>query len=156
MALEKWHPMRDLENMRREMDRVFEEFFPTSRMALNELISKRPPAEKGIALPSIDIIDRDDEVEVLAELPGVPKENIEISFQENVLTVKGEIKTEKEVKEEHYYYAERGYRGYSRSINIPCKVSADKIRASVKEGILSIRLPKEKEAQTKKIKVDVA
>ncbi|MCR4288079.1 MAG: Hsp20 family protein, partial [Deltaproteobacteria bacterium] len=89
MTLEKWHPLRDLENMRREMDRVFEEFFPTSRRTLNELISKRLPAEKGIALPSIDIIDRDDEVEIMAELPGVPKENIEISFQENVLTVKG-------------------------------------------------------------------
>ncbi len=156
MSMEKWHPMRDLENMRREMDRIFEEFFPTSRRALNELISRRLPAEKGVATPSIDIIDRDDEVEILAEFPGVPKENMDISFQENVLTVKGEIKAEKEAREEHYYYAERGYKGYSRSINIPFKVSADKIRASVKDGILSIRLPKEKEAQTKKIKVDVA
>ncbi|MBI5238468.1 MAG: Hsp20/alpha crystallin family protein [Deltaproteobacteria bacterium] len=156
MTLQKWHPMSELENMRREMDRMFEEFFPTSRRALNELISRRLPAEKGIALPSIDIIDRDDEVEIMAEFPGVPKENIDISFQENVLIVKGEIKTEREVKEEHYYYAERGYKGYSRSINIPFKVNADKIRAAVKDGILSIHMPKEKETQTKKIKVDVA
>ncbi len=154
MALEKWHPLRELETMRREMDRIWEDLFPVTRRT--ETPWRRPVAEKGVAYPAIDIIDRADEVLVKAEMPGVAKDNIDISMQENTLTIKGEIKEETGAKEENYSYSERNYTSYMRSINIPFKITAEKITATLKDGILSIHLPKATEVLPKKITVEVS
>lgn len=154
MALEKWHPLKELETMRREMDRIWADLFPVTQRV--EAPWRKPSAGKSIAYPAIDVIDRDEEVLVRAEMPGVSKENIDISMQEKTLTIKGEIKEETGDKEENYTYSERNYRAYMRSINIPCKITADRISATLKDGLLSIRLPKAKEAQPKKITVEVS
>ena len=154
MALEKWHPLKELESMRREMDRMWDELFPASRRFLSEL-PWRGAAEKAAIAPAIDIVDRPNEVIVKAEMPGVAKDDIEISVQENSLTISGRIQAEKEAKEENYYYRERGYNSYSRTVEIPFKVSPEKIKAGLKDGILTIHLPKAEEVQPKRIKVEV-
>jgi HSP20 family protein len=105
--------------------------------------------------PSVDMFDKKDEIVVKAEIPGVEKENISISLSDNMLTIKGEMKKEEEVKEEDYYYSERSYGSFSRSLNLPAKVQAEKIKASFKNGILEIHLPKAEEAKPKEIKVEV-
>lgn len=153
MALEKWHPLRELETMRREMDRIWEDLFPAARSV--ETPWKRPLGEKGVAYPAIDILDRNDEVVVRAEMPGVAKDNIDISMQDSTLTIKGTIKQEAADKEEVCSYSERNYASYLRSIKIPCKITADKVSATLKDGILSVRLPKATEVLPKKITVDV-
>ena len=154
MALEKWHPLKELETMRREMDRIWEDLFPGARRV--ETPWRRTAGEKGVAYPAIDILDRANEIVVKAEMPGVAKDDIDISMQENTLTIKGEIKEDKEAKEENYYYSERNYASYMRSINIPFKITADKISAALKDGILTIHLPKATEVLPRKITVEVS
>lgn len=153
MTLERWNPFKELESMRREMDRIWVELFPAQRRA--EPSWRKPSGDKGTATPAIDIIDRPDEVLVKAELPGVKKEDIEISFQDSTLSIRGEIKEDEETKAENYSYSERDYRYYARAVAIPFKVSQDKISAALKDGILTIHLPKVQEEQAKKITVNV-
>ncbi len=155
MALEKWHPLTELEHMRKEMERIWDEFLPSPRRAVLTPW-KRLVGEGDVTLPAVDIIDRDEEILVKIEMPGVSKENIDVSVQENTLTVKGEIKEEKEEKEENYLRRERTYRTFERSINIPVKVAPDKIKAGLRDGILYVHLPKAEETKPRKIKVEVA
>jgi HSP20 family protein len=156
MAVDKWHPLKDLESMRREMDRIWEEMLPSTRRAFYELPWVKGAVEKFVASPAIDVIDKENEVVVKADMPGVDKDDIEISLQENTLTIRGEVKAEDETKEENYYYSERNYSSFARTINIPTKVEAEKIKAGLKDGILTIHLPKAKELQPRKIKVEIA
>ena len=155
MALERWNPLRDIEGMRKDMDRIWEEIFPFRRGGA----SWKKPAEKSSVAPAIDIIDKENEIVVRAEMPGVGKDGIDVSMQDNVLTVRGEIKEDKEdneFKEENFYYSERETRQYLRSIEMPFKINPDKIKATLKDGLLIIRLPKAGEIQPRKITIEVA
>lgn len=156
MSIEKWHPLKDLEAMRREMDRIWEEMLPSTRRAFFELPWSKAAGEKVTASPAIDVVDKEKEIVVRADMPGVTKDDLDISLQENTLTIKGEVKSETEKKEEHYYYSERNYSSFARTINIPTKIAPDKIKAGLKDGILTIHLPKAEELQPKKIKVEIA
>ncbi|MFQ5441311.1 MAG: Hsp20/alpha crystallin family protein [Thermodesulfobacteriota bacterium] len=155
MSIEKWNPFKEIDSMRREMDRLWDQVFPTSRRFLRELPVKSL-MEKETAVPAIDIVEKAGEVEVRAEMPGVDKDDIEISLQENRLTITGKLQKEKETKDEDYYYRERSYNSISRSIDIPYKVNPAKIKAGLKNGILTVHLPKAAELQPKKIKVEVS
>jgi HSP20 family protein len=155
MDLEQWHPLKEIESMCREMDSMWEEIFPTPRRSL--LAPWRRLASKDdTAIPAIDVIDKADEILVRCEMPGVEKKNIDVSVPEDTLTVKGEVEKDKEYKDEDYYHRERTYRSYTRSIHIPEKVKADKIKASVKDGMLNVHIPKAEELKPRKIKVEVS
>lgn len=154
MAYDKWHPLKELETMKREMDRIWEDIFPARRTA--EPWKKQGAQQEGIATPAIDVIDTPEEVVIRAEMPGVTREDIEISLQENTLTIKGEIKTDPNIKEGNYAYSERNYRYFARSLNIPFKISQDRITATLKDGLLNVRLPKILAEQPKKITVEVS
>lgn len=153
MTFEKWHPLTELESMRREMDRIWQELVPSSRV-LSAVQTGRP--EKSAARPLIDIIDRSDEVVVKADMPGVKKEDVDISLHEDSLVLRGEIKNEAAAAGENVIYSERNRRSYARTIELPVKIDAEKIRANLKDGVLSVYLPKAKELQPKKIKVEVS
>ncbi|MBI5453042.1 MAG: Hsp20/alpha crystallin family protein [Deltaproteobacteria bacterium] len=154
MSLEKWNPLRELESMKREMDKIWDDVFASPRRV--EVPWRRPAERGGVASPAVDIIDKPNEIIVKAEMPGVAKENIDISMQEGTLTLKGEIKEEAEKENGEYSYSERTYRYYSRAINIPVKIAAEAIKATLKDGILSVHLPKAEDLQPKKIKVEIA
>jgi len=154
MSIEKWGPMRELETMRREMDRIWEEMFPAIRRPF-EGPWRQITGEKGVGTPAVDIIDREKELVVRADMPGVAKENIDISLHDDVLTISGTVKEEKEAKEENFYHMERRSSSYSRSITVPFKVDSDKIKANLKDGVLTVSLPKSEEPEKKKIKVEV-
>ncbi|MBI1912480.1 MAG: Hsp20/alpha crystallin family protein [Deltaproteobacteria bacterium] len=156
MALDKWSPLKELETMKKEMDRIWEDIFPSGRRVDIPWKKEAAPKGPGVATPAIDIIDKNGEVIVKAEMPGVTKENIDISLQENTLTIKGELKAEPGVSEESYSYSERKYCYYARSINIPFKIERENIKASLKDGILSIHIPKVQEAQPRKINVEIS
>jgi len=139
-------PFREFERMRREMDRFWDSFF-----------EKRPAkaGEEGEFLPSIDLAEKDNELVVKCEVPGMDPKDINISLSDGVLTIRGEKKQEREEKEADYHLVERSYGSFSRSIQLPKQVQSEKISASYKNGILKITLPKSEEAKKKEIKIKV-
>jgi HSP20 family protein len=141
-----------------DVDRMFEDWFedfwsrPFPRMwpGFGRL--------RGISLeaPALDVYEQKDDVIVKAEIPGLTKDEIDITMEGNTLTIKGEKKKEEEVKEEDYYRCERTYGAFSRSIDLPVTVQTDKVNASFKNGVLEVRLPKTEEAKKNVVKVKVA
>ncbi len=152
MSIVKWSPLKELEDMRKDMDRLFEEFFsPITRRRRGWL---KP--EMGIIVPNIEMYDRKNELVVKAELPGVAKEDIDLTITKDSLTLKGEVKREEEIKEEDYYACERSYGSFTRTIALPAEVDSEKAKASFKSGVLEIVLPKKEEAKPKEIKIEVS
>jgi HSP20 family protein len=137
-----WHPF---ERLRRQIDRLFEEF-PSRRSVLDF-----EPFERFVGAfpttPVVDFVEKDKEYEITAELPGLDDKNVEVKLSNGMLTVSGEKKEEKEEKKEGYYFSERRYGSFQRAFRVPEGVDADKIEASLEKGVLTIRLPKTPEAQ---------
>lgn len=139
-----WRPFQEL---RKEVDRLFQEFFGKSYF---------PERWEGIEwVPSIDVSETEDEIIVKADIPGVKPEDIEINLVDNVLTIKGEKKREKEEKKENFYRVERYYGTFMRSIQIPSEVDVEKIKAQYKDGVLKVTLPKKPESKGKTIKIEL-
>lgn len=136
---------------RREMERVFEDFFKGFR----DLTSwDRQFPFTGETFPSIDMYEEKDRYVVKAEVPGFEKDNIRIALTDHMLQLRGEVRQEEKKEERDYYYNERSYGSFSREIPLPSAVSQDQIRATFKNGILTIELPKSKESMPKEIKID--
>ena len=148
MTLVRWSPMGDLVSIQDEMNRLFNAFF-----------ARTPDRSKSGMLswgPLVDISETEDAIEVMAEVPGMKKEDIKISIQDNVLTLKGEKKQEeKETRGKNFHRVERSYGFFERSFSLPVSLKTDKIKASYKEGILTITLPKSEEAKPKGISIFV-
>jgi len=142
-----WKPFRELERMRREMDRLWDSFL--------EGRPGRKVEEVGEWLPTLDVSETKNELVVRAEIPGIDAKDIDISLTNDLLTIKGEKKQEKEEKEENYHLIERSYGSFARAIRLPKEVQSDKISASYRNGILKVTLPKSKEAKKKEIKIKV-
>ncbi|TAN44096.1 MAG: Hsp20/alpha crystallin family protein [Nitrospirae bacterium] len=151
MSIVKWSPVKELEEMRRDMDRLFEDFLAPGR---RRGWIRKP--EQTVVVPNIEMFDRTDEIVVKAELPGVTKEDIDLTITKDSLTLRGEIKKEEEVKEENYYACERSFGSFTRSIALPVEVNNEKAKASFKNGVLEIVLPKREEARPKEIKIEVS
>jgi HSP20 family protein len=141
----EWRPFREVSRLRREMDRLWEDYFGPGRRAL------QPLAE--VWLPALDVSESGDKVTIKAEVPGMEAKDIEISMVGDTLTIKGEKKVEKEEKEESYHLVERGYGSFVRSIRMPAPVNADKIEANYKNGVLTITCPKKEEVKPKAIEI---
>ncbi len=141
--LAKWTPFREVSRLRDEMDRLWEGFFGRGPM--------RPLAQEWI--PAVDISDTADKVTVKVEVPGMDAKDIEISLSGDILTIRGEKKTEKEEKRENFYLAERSYGSFARSLRLPTEVQGDKIEASYKHGVLTITCPKKEEVKPKQITI---
>lgn len=153
-AVTPWRPFMGLTNWERDMERMMEDFFGRrTRPSWPERWLRAEPME--ITAPAIDLFEEKDDIVVKAELPGIEKDNIEVNLTDHHLTIKGEKKKEEEVKEENYYRSERSYGSFVRTLELPKDVHADKVKASFKNGILEIRLPKTEEAKTKEVKVKV-
>ncbi len=146
MELTPRRRFRELDRLRDEMDRLWEDFFGGGRFF--------SPRERMLQ-PGLDVSETKDKVLVNVEIPGVDASDINISVSGDVLTVKGEKKQTKEEKDEHYHVVERTYGSFSRSVTLPAAVDTDKIEATYKKGILKVTLPKKEEAKPKEIKVKV-
>lgn len=145
MDIMEWKPFREITRLRSEMDRLWDDYFGSSRKALRPI--------EGTWLPSVDVSETADKVVVKAEVPGMDAKDIDISLSGDLLTIKGEKKTEREEKEENYHLVERSYGSFSRSLRLPVAVDADKIEASYKQGVLTITCPKKEEAKAKLIEI---
>ena len=153
MSITKWSPMKELEEMRRDMERLFEEFFEPVRRRRRWWGRSY---DEGVMVPNIELYDRKNELVLRAELPGVEKKDIDLTISENSLTVKGETRRTEEVQEEDFYASEITYGSFSRTIPLPVEVDSENAKATFKNGILEIVLPKKEEAKPKEIKVEVA
>ena len=104
-------------------------------------------------MPAIDVFEKDDKFMIKAEIPGMKQDDIDIAVTDSTLTIKGEKKTESEVKEEDYYKCARAYGRFYRSVQLPSAVNAGKIEANYNDGVLEVSIPKMAEAKPKKVKV---
>lgn len=152
-----WRPFSELPRMERDMERMFEDFLTRPWSGLGWPRRWRLREDIGIRGPAIDVYEEKDDVVVKVELPGMKKEDLELNISDNLLTIKGEKKKEEEVKEKEkgYYHSERSYGSFARTVEIPKDIQADKIRASFKDGVLEVRLPKTAEAKRKEVKIKV-
>ncbi|HET8563528.1 MAG TPA: Hsp20/alpha crystallin family protein [Candidatus Binatia bacterium] len=109
----------------------------------------------GFSVPAVDLYEDKGEIVAKVELPGMDKEDIQVNIRDHLLTIRGEKKHEEEIKEDNYYRAERSHGSFSRSVDLPDDVDAEKVRASFKNGLLEIRMPKTEEAKKKGTRVNV-
>jgi len=141
-------PFSELENLQKEMNRLFDFSFARRPRGDSTLLG-------GQWSPAIDVYDSKDNILVKADLPGLTKDEIEVSIQDDNLIIKGEKKKDTEVKEENYYRTERFYGSFYRTVELPAQVEADKVDAKYEDGVLSLTLPKKEDAKPKKITIDV-
>jgi HSP20 family protein len=143
------NPFSSLQN---EINRVFEGFFNDFQSP-----SLLPSAwiESQMATPVVDIFENEKSFKVEAELPGIQQDDVEVTINDNYLTIKGEKKASKEDKEDNYVRRERYYGSYQRTIALPETADADKAKATFKKGVLWIEIPKKKEAIKPSRKVEI-
>ncbi|MFI5304405.1 MAG: Hsp20/alpha crystallin family protein [Nitrospiria bacterium] len=149
-------PLGSTNLFEKEMNRIFQDFWKGPWFDFGwpkELLSRI--GNFGFQTPKIEIYEDKNNVVVKAELPGMKNGDVEVNLQGNILTIRGEKKTEEEEKKKGYYYSECSYGAFERSVEIPQKVLPDKTTASFKDGILEIRLEKTEEAKQKEIKIKV-
>lgn len=142
-------PFRDFQ---REMNRLFEDFFGEAPLAVR---GDGPDWTPAVFVPRVDVSETDQEVKVSAELPGMDEKDIAVELQDNVLTIRGEKKSEQEEKDKNWYHREQSYGSFQRSIQLPADVDAAKAKAQFKKGVLTVAAPKrpEKQADRKTISV---
>jgi HSP20 family protein len=140
-----WRGHKEVDRFRGEIDRLFDEFFRRSPFDRS--------FEKGEWMPSVDISENEKEIVVNAEVPGMDSKDIDISLSGRVLTMKGERNQEKEDKGKNFHRVERRYGSFSRSFELPADVDENKVKATYKDGVLILNLPKSKEQSIKKIEV---
>ena len=114
-----------------------------------------PGPEVGIGAFAVDLFDDKGDVVAKVELPGMEKDDVEVNVTDSRLTIRGEKKKEEETKDENYYRCERSYGSFSRTIDLPREVETDKARASFKNGVLEIRIPKTEAAKRKEKRIKV-
>lgn len=151
MAIVRWEPFRDLLAIQDRMNRIFDE----SYRGMNR------PGEDDWALggawaPLVDIYEREGNIELKAELPGVEPKDVDVRVENNILTLRGERRIDKEVKRESYHRVERAYGSFSRSFTLPSMVDTEKIKAEFKDGVLHLTLPKKEEAKPRQISIKVS
>ncbi len=106
--------------------------------------------------PKIDLYEKNNQIVVKADIPGIDEKDLSVELEGNVLTISGKKEEEKEVKERNYHRIERSYGSFCRSITLPDGIEADKISAEYKKGVLTVNIPKSKTTETKKIDVKVS
>ena len=150
MAIEKWRPGRTVVPLRRlrsledDMESLMERFF-----------GREPAPSEGMWAPVVDVKERKNDVVVKAELPEIDAKDVDITVDGDILTIKGERKSEDKKEDENYCYAERSYGSFARSIRLPAAVDEAKTKAGYKNGLLTITLPKKEEEKAKQVKVEV-
>jgi HSP20 family protein len=151
--LVKVEPAKALSPFQEMMERRFEDFFrrPFSLMPSWWPRLRMPEVEEIV--PSMDIFTEGDDVVVKTELPGMKKEDIDVSLTKDTITISGEKKEEEKVEKKDYYRFERSYGSFKRSFSLPSEVQTEKPSAKFKDGVLEIRIPKTEEAKKKEKKV---
>ncbi|MBZ4647073.1 Hsp20/alpha crystallin family protein [Deferribacterales bacterium Es71-Z0220] len=145
--LERWRkksvsPLRDVFDLQEEVNRLFDDFFLPSAQVRDFPF-----------MPHVDIAENNSQIKVKADLPGVTEKDIELTLENNILTIKGKREEEKETKEDNYYSRERVYGTFMRQVQIPKRVNTDSVKAKFKNGVLEVVMDKAEEEKSKKIAI---
>jgi HSP20 family protein len=143
MAIIRWDPFRDLVTLRDKMNRLFED---AVRGEEKDLITSS-------WAPAVDIYETENELVLAAEVPGVEEKDVEISVEDNTLSIRGERKFQKETKEENYHRIERSYGSFYRSFTLPSYIDQEKIHAEHESGVLKVHMPKKPEVKPRKVRI---
>ena len=138
---------QEIDRMRRDMDRLVSRIWDDFRMPL------QPGVVKGV--PSINISETETDVIIQAEIPGVDPEDLDVSLIENIMTIRGETREAQVRESENVHTMERRYGKFSRTLQLPCKVLIDDIKATYKKGILTISMPKCKPEAAREVKIRI-
>ncbi len=138
----RWDPFREMFSMQKRLDRFFD-----------EAVSQMPAVWSRDWDLALDVVEKEGEFVVKASLPGIDPGELEITYTDRVLTIKGEIKEENEVDEGQYHMRERRFGAFSRSLSLPAPVNEDGIQATYDAGVLTLLLPKSEEARPRRIPV---
>lgn len=146
-GMRRWGPFQEIEALQDQVSRLFGQHF--GRMGWRE--------EEGVTpatwAPVVDIYETSGQVVLKAELPGLKREDIDIQLHDNILTLKGERKWEKDLQEEHCHLRECAYGTFQRSFTLPAAIRQEGIEAVFRDGVLEIFLPKVEEAKARKIEI---
>jgi HSP20 family protein len=146
MAIVKYNPFRELRTMQDQMNRMLD-------MAWNREFGEE--LREGMWQPPVDIYEDEHSVIIKAEVPDVDQKDIEVKIENNTLTLRGERKHSSDIRKENYYRVERYFGQFQRSFSLPQTIDQNNVQASCDKGILTITLPKKKEAESKQIDVQV-
>jgi HSP20 family protein len=145
MALIRWEPVRELNTIQNEMNRLFNTFFEDG------------PGNGGTQLrrwlPAMDLVETQDDFVLRADLPGLGEKDVTIELEDNVLTISGERKSEHEDRKEGYYRVERVSGAFQRSLTLPEGVDPEAIKASFDKGVLEVRVPKPEQRKPRKVTI---
>jgi HSP20 family protein len=147
MAMIRWEPIGELNTIQNEMNRLFNTLFDSPGQ------STRGTATRWI--PPMDLVETGDSYVLRADLPGLSDADVNIEFQDNVLTVSGERKTEHDTRSEGYYRIERAFGAFSRSLTLPEGVDPEGVQANFDRGVLEIRIPKPEQRKPRKVAISV-
>ncbi len=146
MSIARWQPLSDLRRMREDMDRLFES------MSVPDMFA---PMETARPFPAVDVFEKDNNIVVKAEVPGLKKDDLEVAATEEAISLKGEFKQEEETKEGGYVRREMRTGKFFRSIPLPSQIKPDEARASFRDGILEITAPMAEQVQTREKRVEI-
>jgi len=145
MNIVRYDPFREIRNLQDEVNRLF-----TSTAATN---ASREDMMNGAWAPKVDIFENKESLVLEAELPGMKRDEFELSFENNILTLKGERKFENKSDSENYHRVERSYGSFTRSFTLPQTVTAEGATAEFQNGVLHVSLPKREETKARKIEI---
>jgi len=142
-------PFRDLSDIQSEMNRLFDGFFGRPSQV------GQVGGMERVWAPAVDMYETKDELVITAELPGLTEKDLQLSITGDMLTIRGERRWDQEVKQDNYYRGERWFGKFERALPLPIPVQAEKVKASYRDGVLIVTLPKAEEIKPKEIKIDV-
>jgi HSP20 family protein len=150
MSVLRWDPFEELREVQRSLDRLFDEL--SGRRP-----ARRPQArEAAVWEPAVEVYETDQEVVVRAELPGVDPKDVNVTVQDNTVTIEAETREEQEERGRTYLRRELRYGRFVRSLALPAEVRSDAAKASYRNGVLEVRVPKSERAKPKQVKVEVS
>ena len=149
MALVRWDPFRELEEVSDRLNRMF------ARPAVTRTNGKETMIVADWT-PSVDISETEGEYQIKAEIPDVKKEDVKVTLEDGVLTIQGERKHEKEEKGKKFHRIERSYGSFVRTFSLPDVIDEEKVKAEFKDGVLTLTMPKKEAAKVKKIKISAS
>ncbi|MDI3281246.1 MAG: Hsp20/alpha crystallin family protein [Bacillota bacterium] len=150
----RWDPFAELESLREEMNRLFEDFWWRGRREALPAPERREVAPR-VWQPSVDMYETDDAVVIKANLPGIDQKDIDITVDPDSVTIKGEVQHDREVEKHNYYRRERSYGSFMRRLPLAVEVKPEESKATFKNGVLEITIPKASPGKSKSVKVKI-
>ena len=155
MAIVRFDPFRELDRLQNEVNRLFEGYTQAPEQRSNGGGGNGPLTTARLWSPAVDVAENQNEIVLRAELPGMKQEDIDIELTGDTLTLRGDRKFENEERREDFVRVERAYGRFQRSFTLGVPVQHDQVKASYRDGVLEVHLPKSEDTKPRKVQVSV-